>query len=107
IAVALGACIYERHLVLDADAMAIDRAVSSTRAELEATVDAVRRAWLALGSGRKACLAAEAGNVAPSRRSLCAARALPAGTVLSPADLVALRPASGLPPNSLPAIVGR
>ncbi len=52
-AVALGASLYERHLSLESDAGA-DRAVSSTPAELAAAVGAARRAWAALGSGRKA-----------------------------------------------------
>jgi sialic acid synthase SpsE len=106
-AVALGASLYERHLVLQDDLAAIDRAVSSTPDELAAAICAAERAWLALGSGRKACLAAEAVNLVASRRSLCAARHLPAGTALTTGDLVALRPATGLPPSSLPIIVGR
>lgn len=86
-AVALGASLYERHLVLDGAAEGADRAVSSTPGELAAAVKAALRAWEALGSGRKACLDAEAGNVTASRRSLCAARFLPAGTALVPQDL--------------------
>jgi sialic acid synthase SpsE len=42
-----------------------------------------------------------------SRRSLCAWRALDAGHVVSADDLVALRPGTGLPPASLPQVVGR
>jgi sialic acid synthase SpsE len=107
IAVALGASIYERHLVQDGDGDAIDRAVSSTSTELAAAVRAGRRAWAALGSGQKICLPAEAVNVTASRRSLCAARALPAGAVLGAGDLVALRPAAGFAPNHLASLVGR
>jgi len=107
IAVALGASLYERHLVHDGDADAIDRAVSSTPAELAAAIQAGRRAWAALGSGRKECLPAEAVNVTASRRSLCAARALPAGAVLRASDLVALRPATGMAPVRLASLVGR
>jgi sialic acid synthase SpsE len=106
-AVGLGACIYERHLVLDDEDDAIDRAVSSTPAELAAAIRAGRRAWSALGSGRKACLAAESVNVLASRRSLCAVRALPAGHAVTADDLVALRPASGLPPSALSSLLGR
>lgn len=106
-AVGLGACIYERHLVLDDDDHAIDRAVSSTPAELAAAIRAGRRAWSALGSGRKACLAAESVNVVASRRSLCAIRPMPVGHVVTGEDLVALRPASGLPPSALFSLIGR
>jgi N,N'-diacetyllegionaminate synthase len=106
-AVALGASLYERHLVLDGDADAVDRAVSSTPSEFAAAIDAARRAWAALGSGRKACLGAEAPNLVASRRSLCAARPLAAGAVLRPEDLVALRPATGIPPAHLSIVSGR
>lgn len=104
--VALGAAIYERHLVLEDDVDAIDAAVSSTPSTLAAAIVDARRAWAARGSGRKACLAAEAVNVNASRRSLCAARHLPAGTVLTPDDLVALRPGSGYPPSLLLTLCG-
>lgn len=107
IAVGLGASIYERHIVLPDDAEAIDRAVSSTPAELAAAIGAGRRAWSALGSGRKDCLAAEAVNAVASRRSLCARRGLPAGHLLGADDLVALRPATGVPPAMLSAVLGR
>jgi sialic acid synthase SpsE len=107
VAVALGASIYERHLVLDDDDSAADRAVSSTPAELQAALEAGRRAWAALGSGRKACLAAESVNVIASRRSLCAARPLAAGHILTEIDLIALRPGSGISPTATPLVIGR
>jgi sialic acid synthase SpsE len=106
LAVALGASLYERHLVLADDVEAIDRPVSSTPDDLSAAIDAGRRAWTMLGTGRKMCIPAEAPNRTPSRRSLCAARPLAAGTRLSGTDLVALRPATGLPPAHLPQVVG-
>ena len=52
-------------------------------------------------------LDSEARNVVASRRSLCATRDLPAGTVLTAADLIALRPATGLPPAILSSVVGQ
>jgi N-acetylneuraminate synthase/N,N'-diacetyllegionaminate synthase len=106
-AVALGASIYERHLVLDDDLTAVDRAVSSTPAEFAAAVGCARRAWAALGSGRKTCLGVEAPNLVASRRSLCARRTLAAGETLVADDLIALRPATGIPPASLDMVCGR
>jgi sialic acid synthase SpsE len=87
IAVALGASLYERHLMLEGDDDVIDRPVSSTPANLAATASAMRRAWAALGTGRKACAEAEAANVIPSRRSLCAVRAFAEGEALTEAHL--------------------
>ena len=104
-AVALGACIYERHLMLE-DGDAIDAAVSSTPAEFKAIVVAMERARVALGDGRKRCLPAEAANVIPSRRGLYARRPLRAGEPISEADVVALRPANSLSPADLPRLVG-
>ncbi|MCC7010612.1 MAG: N-acetylneuraminate synthase family protein [Acidobacteria bacterium] len=106
LAVALGASLYERHLVLEGDDEAADAAVSSTPAALERAIADGRRAWAARGDGRKTCLPAEAPNLVASRRSLCAARDLPAGTVLTPDDLVALRPATGYAPALLLALCG-
>jgi len=107
VAVALGASLYERHLVLDSDSTAIDRPVSSTPEELAEAITAARRAKAALGSGRKVCLEAEAPNLHASRRSLCAARDLPEGTVLTARDLTALRPSAGVAPREMPSVVGR
>lgn len=107
LAVAMGASLYERHLVLDEDDLAVDAAVSSPPARFAAIVEAARRAAAALGSGDKACSPAEAMNLVPSRRALCAARSLAIGHVVQPADLMALRPAVGLPPHLQAAIVGR
>ena len=105
-AVALGACIYERHLVLDADEDAIDRAVSSTPTELKAIVAAMGQTRAALGDGIKRCQPAERPNVVPSRRGLYAARTLAAGHRFTAADIAALRPASDLAPDKLEMLVG-
>jgi sialic acid synthase SpsE len=105
-AVALGACLYERHLVTADDHDAIDRAVSSTPVELRAIVEAMRQTQAALGDGIKRCLAAEAPNRTPSRRGLYAARALRAGDVVGADDIAVLRPASQVSPSQRDALVG-
>jgi sialic acid synthase SpsE len=107
LAVAMGASLYERHLVLDGDGEAVDAAVSSTPARMAAVVRAAARAVEALGSGEKVCLSAEAVNLSASRRSLCAARRLFAGHALRHDDMIALRPATGLPLDAAPALIGR
>ena len=55
----------------------------------------------------KVCLPAEKGNVDPSRRALYARRRLPAGHVVSAADLIALRPAHGLGADRQRELVGQ
>jgi sialic acid synthase SpsE len=104
--VALGACIYERHLMLDGDGAAIDAAVSSTPAEFRAIVTAMEQTRAALGDGRKRCMPAEAPNVVPSRRGLYATRHLRAGERVTGADVIALRPATAVQPADLPQLIG-
>ncbi len=104
-AVTLGASIYERHLVLAEDDGAVDAAVSSTAAGFAHVVRAAARAAAALGAGAKTCLDAEKGSLA-SRRGLYATRDLRAGHTVSVDDVIALRPASRLSPDDLPALVG-
>lgn len=105
-AVALGASIYERHLMLEDGDPAIDAAVSSTPAEFSTIVSSMEHTRLALGDGRKRCLPAEQPNVIPSRRGLYARRALRAGERVTDADIVALRPAAGVAPADLPHLLG-
>jgi len=105
-AVALGASIYERHLVSAAADDAIDRAVSSTPEELRQIMSAMVQTRTALGDGVKRCLPVETPNRAPSRRGLYAARSLHAGEVIAAADLAVLRPASQLAPSQRDALIG-
>jgi sialic acid synthase SpsE len=106
LAVALGAALYERHLVLKADDGSIDSAVSSTPEQLAALVQAAARARAALGSGQKVCLPAERGNKLASRRALYSTRALAAGHVIGKDDLIALRPGIGLPAERQDELIG-
>jgi sialic acid synthase SpsE len=95
-AVALGAVIYERHLIPRDGSDAIDAAVSSTPAALASRVRAAARVRAALGTGSKTCVPAEAVNRTASRRALYATRSLAPGDRVGEADVVALRPATGL-----------
>ena len=105
-AIALGASLYERHLVLEHGDGSIDDAVSSTPEQLAAVVRDAARAQVALGTGEKLCLPAEAVNLTASRRGLYVARSLPAGHLLQVDDLVALRPLHGVAASRLPMVVG-
>lgn len=105
IIVTLGATLYERHLTLPGDA-GVDAAVSSTPAELEAAVAAARRTQVALGHGRRECLAAEAVNLTASRRALHATRALQPGDVVGREDITVVRPSCGLSPALESELIG-
>jgi sialic acid synthase SpsE len=105
IAVACGASLYERHVVLAKDDGSVDAAVSSTPDELTEVVRVAARAALSLGTGVKVCRPAEAGSMV-NRRGLYAARPLREGHVLAAGDVIALRPASALTPDRLRELIG-
>jgi sialic acid synthase SpsE len=107
LAVALGACIYERHLMLRSDDPVVDAAVSSTPGTLAALVRAAARTHAALGTGEKTCDQAERPNRIPSRRALYTTRALRSGHRVQPGDVIALRPGVGLPPDRAGDLIGR
>jgi N-acetylneuraminate synthase len=106
-AVALGASLYEKHLMLDGDEGQIDAPVSVTPAEFAALVRDAEHVRKALGDGRKTCQPAEGVNVVLSRRSLCAARPLRVGDIITEDALLALRPATGLHPGRWRELIGQ
>jgi sialic acid synthase SpsE len=105
-AVALGATLYERHLILPGDDHAVDRAVSSTPEELGTIIAAMEDTRLALGDGVKTCRPAERPNRSASRRGLYATRALPPGHRIVASDVIALRPSTALAPREEGLLVG-
>ena len=107
LAVALGASVYERHLMLDGDPDQIERAVSSTADELRRLIDVAERARNVLGDGRKVCRLAERSNRTASRRSLHAVRDLRAGELLDSTAVIALRPGDGIEPRRIGETTGR
>ncbi len=106
-AVALGAVIIEKHLTLDRDLPGPDHAASMEPHELAALAAALNEAHAALGDGQKRPQPSEEDARRVARRSLVAARDLAAGTVLTAADLDAKRPADGISPLLLDAVIGR
>jgi N,N'-diacetyllegionaminate synthase len=106
-AVALGACVIEKHFTLSRDLPGPDHRASLEPDELSAMVRGIRTVEAALGHGRKEPAASEAETVAIARRSLVAACDIAAGTKLTE-DLIAIRrPGTGLPAAMLPKVVGR
>ena len=106
-AVALGACIIEKHFTLDPSLPGPDHRMSLDPPGLLALVTTVRTVEAALGDGVKRAATAEADVRAVARRSIVAKRDLPAGTPLSIDDLAMKRPGTGLPAAELPRVVGR
>jgi N-acetylneuraminate synthase/N,N'-diacetyllegionaminate synthase len=106
-AVALGACIIEKHLTLDRALPGPDHLVSATPDELRALVDGIRAVEAARGDGVKAPRPSELPTRELVRKSLVARVPVAAGARLEAPMLVALRPATGISPAELARVVGR
>jgi N-acetylneuraminate synthase len=106
-ATALGACVIEKHFTMDRNLPGPDHRASMEPDELRKMIAMIRTVESALGDGRKLPAACEATVASVARRSIVAARPIPAGTILKDADLALRRPGTGIPPSQLPSLVGR
>lgn len=106
-AVALGACVIEKHMTLDRNLPGPDHKASLEPAEFAAMVAGIRSVERALGNPVKAPQPCEASARQLGRRSVAVSRNLPAGHKLVTEDLTLLRPGTGLPPRMEGLIVGR
>jgi sialic acid synthase SpsE len=107
-AVALGARVIEKHFTDDNRREGPDHAFSMTPQSWREMVDRTRELEFALGSRVKEVEENEQETVVVQRRCLRAARNLPAGVVLRPEMLEALRPAprDSIMPFELPRVTG-
>lgn len=105
-AVALGAGVIEKHVTLDRADGGVDSAFSLEPAELAALVEETGRAWQSLGTARIGPRAAESEGLR-FRRSLFVIEDVRAGEPVTERNVRSIRPAGGLPPDELSAIVGR
>lgn len=106
-AVARGAQVIEKHLTLDRTLAGPDHAVSLEPEDLARLIAQIRIVESALGDGIKRPAPCERDTAEVARRSLVAARDLPAGQVLTAADLAMKRPGTGMPPAARERLIGR
>jgi N-acetylneuraminate synthase len=106
-AVALGACVIEKHLTLDRTLPGPDHAASLEPDEFATAVRGIRTVEAALGNGRKEPAASEANTAAIARKSIVAARDISAGETLDARALTIMRPGTGLPAAMLSQVMGR
>jgi pseudaminic acid synthase len=105
-AVALGACLIEKHFTLRRADGGPDAAFSLEPAELTALVRGTKTAYLALGSGSEERSNAEKSNTS-FRRSIYVVKDIAAGEIFSRENLRIIRPGLGLPPKCLPEVLGK
>lgn len=106
-AVARGACLLEKHFTLDRTQPGPDHPFALEPGELKEMVAAVRQTEAALGSPIKHHTPAEEELYRIARRSLVAARRIPAGTRITKAMIAVKRPGYGIPTRFLDVVVGR
>jgi N-acetylneuraminate synthase len=105
-AVALGACIIEKHLCLNRADGGPDSAFSLEPEEFKTMVDAVRTAQTALGSPQFAAGKREASSLR-FRRSLFVVENVKRGDVFTKQNVRSIRPANGLHPRHLDEVLGQ
>jgi N-acetylneuraminate synthase len=105
-AIALGACIIEKHITLSRSAPGPDSAFSLEPHEFKAMVDAVRVAERALGEVHFGPVGKETASLA-FRRSLFVVQDIRAGETFTAENVRSIRPGHGMHTRHLPEILGR
>jgi N,N'-diacetyllegionaminate synthase len=106
-AVALGACVIEKHLTLDKTLPGPDHTSAAEPEQFASLVRNIRIAEAALGTGRKAPCEAERANSVNMRRSLAARRQIKADELITEEMLTCKRPSNGIAPHLVDEVVGR
>lgn len=107
VAYTLGARVIEKHLTLNRAMRGTDHAFSLEPLGLRKLVRDVRRARVAIGDGTKRFHDTEIDPGRKMGKSLVAARDLPAGHVVTEADLALKSPGGGFWPYQIDEVVGR
>ncbi|MEV0235708.1 pseudaminic acid synthase [Nonomuraea sp. NPDC050786] len=105
-AVALGACLIEKHVTMSRAEGGVDSAFSLEPAELAALVVESGRAWQSLGGVDIGPRPSELEGLR-FRRSLYVVRDVRAGEEVTSENVRSIRPAGGLPPDAAGEVMGR
>ena len=106
-AVALGACVIEKHFTLDKSLPGPDHAMSLDPDEFRDFVTSIRTVQDALGDGNKVVDRSELETQRVSRRSLFASRNISAGEQLKTSNVTLKRPNIGIDQRRWEEVQGR
>jgi N,N'-diacetyllegionaminate synthase len=107
-AVALGACVVEKHYTVDKTLPgAPDHWLSVDPGELKAMIEGIRTVEKALGRGQKGVEPLETDAFHYARRSVTSAVVIPKGTRISREMLTYKRPGTGISPRFFELVIGR
>lgn len=105
-AVALGACVIEKHFTMSRSLPGPDHKASLEPDELKRMVESIRNIEAALGSAEKKVSPSERDNIAVARKSLVAARDIRKGETFTYENLAVKRPGNGISPWEIDKVVG-
>ncbi len=106
-AVALGACVIEKHFTLDKTLAGPDHRASLEQDELKDMVESIRAVELSIGDGVKGPMPSELDNIDVARRSIVAASKIKKGDIFREDNLAIKRPGSGISPMEYWDILGK
>lgn len=106
-AVAMGACVIEKHFTLDRAMKGPDHKASLEPAELKAMVQAIRCVEQALGDGIKKPSKSEVKNISVARKSIVALRPIKKGEIFCEENLAIKRPGNGISPMRWNEVIGQ
>ena len=106
-AVAMGACVIEKHFTLDRTMEGPDHQASLEPDELKAMVRAIRHIEHAMGDGVKRPSKSEPKNIPVARKSILALRPIKMGETFSDNNLIVKRPGNGISPMRWDEVLGK
>ena len=106
-AVAVGACVIEKHFTLNRNMIGPDHEASIEPDELSILIKNIRNVEVAMGDGVKKVMPSELKNKPLMQKSLVARRNISAGDVIAQDDITCKRPGFGLKPSWFDRVVGK
>jgi sialic acid synthase SpsE len=106
-AVALGACIIEKHFTIDKDMPGWDHAISADPFEMKIIAQESKNIIRSLGNFNRTVSDAEEQKKSKFRRSIVSNLSLSAGTIIKKEHLNYKRPGTGIAPDEMNYVVGR
>lgn len=106
-AVAMGACVIEKHFTLDKNLPGPDHIASLEPHELKLMVDQIRHVEKALGSPIKRVSESERKNIVIARKSIIALKNIKKGEVFTEDNLTTKRPGNGISPMHWNELIGQ
>lgn len=105
-AVAMGACVIEKHFTMSRTLPGPDHKASLEPRELAAMISQIRHVEQALGSKVKTVSESERGNITVARKSVVAACDIKKGETFTYENLTVKRPGGGLSPWDIDKLIG-